>query len=92
MQTIVLNDMAAAHGLVRSGLGATVMACFLGDTDPELTRLPNVPLMPYVDVWVLTHADLKHVPRISAFTRFVSDRLRALRPVIMGEAPDKTAD
>ncbi|MDG1827504.1 MAG: LysR family transcriptional regulator [Henriciella sp.] len=92
VQTIVLNDMTAAHGLVRSGLGATVMPCFLGDTDPELTGLPNVPLMPYVDVWVLTHADLKHVPRISAFTRFVSDHLRALRPVFMGEAPDKIAD
>lgn len=91
VETITLNDMTAAHGLVRSGLGATIMPCFLGDTDPELTRLPGVPLMPYIDIWVLTHSDLKHVPRISAFTRFMSDKLRTLRPIFMGEAPDNNS-
>ena len=72
-----LDDMVAMLGAVRAGLGATRMACFLGDSDPALARVPNLPLMPYASIWVLTHADLRHVPRIATFSRFVSDALRS---------------
>ena len=82
-----LDDMVAMIGAVRAGLGATRMACFLGDTDPDLVRVPGLELMPYAPVWVLTHADLRHVPRIAAFSRFVSDALRAQRPTFAGERP-----
>ncbi|WP_299296654.1 LysR family transcriptional regulator [uncultured Tateyamaria sp.] len=81
-----LDDMVAMIGAVRAGLGATRMACFLGDTDPLLGRVPGLPLFPYPSVWVLTHADLKNVPRIATFTRFVSDALRRQRGAFVGEA------
>ncbi len=80
-----LDDMVAMLGAVAAGLGATRMPCFLGDTDPELARVPGIGLMPYPSIWVLTHADLRHVPRIAAFTQFVSDALRAKRPIFAGE-------
>ncbi|WP_299687229.1 LysR family transcriptional regulator [uncultured Tateyamaria sp.] len=83
-----LDDMVAMIGAVRAGLGATRMACFLGDTDPDLARIPGLALMPYPSVWVLTHADLRHVPRIATFSRFVSDALRARRPHFAGDAPE----
>lgn len=87
---IRLDDMVAMQGAVRADLGATRMPCFLGDTDPELMRVPGIELMPYPPVWVLTHADLRGVPRIAAFTRFMSDALRALRPVFAGNGCSET--
>ena len=79
-----LDDMVAMVGAVRAGLGATRMPCFLGDGDPGLARVPGLPLFPYPPVWVLTHADLRAVPRIAAFTRFVSDALRAQKRAFEG--------
>lgn len=83
-----LDDMVAMVGAVRAGLGATRMPCFLGDGDPDLARVPDLPLMPYAPVWVLTHADLRHVPRIATFTHFMSDALRAKRPAFAGAPQD----
>ncbi|WP_189799406.1 LysR family transcriptional regulator [Tateyamaria sp. syn59] len=81
-----LDDMVAMTGAVRAGLGATRMPCVLGDGDPTLARVPGLPLMPYAPLWVLTHADLRAVPRIAAFTEFVSAALRKQRHAFAGEA------
>ncbi|MEO0402569.1 MAG: LysR substrate-binding domain-containing protein, partial [Pseudomonadota bacterium] len=80
-----MDDMVAMYGAVRAGLGATRMPCFIGDTDPDLGRVPGIGLFPYPPIWVLTHADLRAVPRIAAFTRFVSDALREHRASFAGE-------
>ncbi|MFV2038216.1 MAG: hypothetical protein ACC646_11570, partial [Paracoccaceae bacterium] len=46
--------------------------------------VPELPDFAYSPVWVLTHADLKRVPRIRAFVHHAATRLRALRPLFMG--------
>lgn len=84
---LTVDDMAAAIGAVRAGIGATRMACFLGDSDPALVRVPGMPRFDYLPLWILTHADLRQVPRIRAFMEFTAARLRALRPMFEGEAP-----
>jgi len=81
-----VDDMTAAIGGARAGIGATRMACFLGETDPPLRRVPGLPDFPYVPVWVLTHPDLRAVPRIRAFVDFAVDRLRRMRPLFEGTA------
>lgn len=80
-----LDDMVAMMGAMRFGLGASRAPCILGDPDPELARVPGLPLMPYPPVWVLTHADLRAVPRIAAFTEFISVALRKKRATFAGE-------
>jgi len=82
---LTVDDMVAAIGAVRAGIGATRMPCFLGDTDPALTRLPDVALFAYPGVWVLTHRDLQRVKRIETFMSFTSARLRQLRPLFAGD-------
>ncbi len=84
---LTVDDMTAAVGAVRAGIGATRMACFLGDTDPALTRVPGMPLLDLHPLWLLTHADLRQVPRIQVFMEFVAARLRAQRPMFCGERP-----
>lgn len=64
------------------------MACFLGDSDPKLVRLPGVPLMPYHPIWVLTHADIRGSARVAAFTDFAAQALTALRPRFEGRKHD----
>jgi DNA-binding transcriptional LysR family regulator len=79
-----VDDMVTAAAAARVGVGATRMACFLGETDPALMRVPGLPTFPYAPVWVLTHAELRHVPRIRTFVNFMAARLRKLRPLFEG--------
>ncbi len=81
---MTVDDMISAIGAVRAGIGATRMGCFLGDADPEMMRVPGMPLFDYLPLWVLTHADLKHVPRIRAFTDYVTAGLLAQKDLFEG--------
>ncbi|MEE9389476.1 MAG: LysR family transcriptional regulator [Paracoccaceae bacterium] len=87
---LTVDDMVAAVAAVRSGLGATRMPCFLGETDPLLARVRGIELFDYPDIWVLTHSDLRKTPRIRAFMRFASDRLRNLQPIFEGTVAGPT--
>jgi DNA-binding transcriptional LysR family regulator len=73
---LTVDDMMAAVGAARAGIGATRMACFLGETDPLLQRVPGLPAFAYAPVWVLTHPDLRDVPRNRAFVEFIVAALR----------------
>lgn len=83
---LTVDDMTAAIGAVRAGIGATRMACFLGDGDPELARVPGMPIFTQLPLWVLTHADLRNVPRIRVFLDFVTERLIAMQPLFEGRS------
>ncbi|WP_271845078.1 LysR family transcriptional regulator [Cognatishimia sp. SS12] len=85
-QRFTVDDMTAAIGAARAKIGATRMACFLGDTDPVLARVPGMPLFPFRPLWVLTHEDLRQVPRIRVFMEFAVQRLVALRPLFEGHS------
>ncbi|WP_072793289.1 LysR family transcriptional regulator [Cognatishimia maritima] len=85
---LTVDDKSAAIGAVRAGIGATRLACFLGDSDPDLARVPNMPLFAQLPLWVLTHADLRDVPRIRVFLDFVTQRLLDLKPLFQGEAKE----
>ncbi|WP_420013697.1 LysR family transcriptional regulator [Tateyamaria sp.] len=80
-----LDDMVAMLGALRAGIGASRLPCFLGDSDSELIRVPGIPLQPYTPIWILTHSDMRHVPRIAAFTDFVWTAMRSMRPAFLGD-------
>lgn len=68
---IVLRELAA------EGLGIAAMPDFLGAEDLRLERVEGVlPDLP-VDLWVASHADLAHVPRIAAARRRLVEALAA---------------
>lgn len=81
---LTVDDMTAAIGALHAGIGATRMACFLGDSDPKLARVPGMPVYAHMPLWILTHADLRQVPRIRVFLDFVTERLATLRPLFEG--------
>ncbi|NOX72906.1 MAG: LysR family transcriptional regulator [Alphaproteobacteria bacterium] len=79
-----VDDMLPAVAAARAGIGATRMACFLGETDPLLQRVPDLPRFAYAPLWILTHADLREVPRIRCFVDFMAAKMRHMRPVFEG--------
>lgn len=86
--TVVVDDMVAAIGATRAGMGATRMPCFLGDSDPNLARVPGIAPFDYPAIWVLTHPDVRDVPRIKAFMGFAAIHLRAMRPKFLGHTDE----
>jgi DNA-binding transcriptional LysR family regulator len=68
-----LVGMASA---VRAGVGIGLLLTLLADDDDQLVRIHEAEPQLDTDVWILTHADLKQVPRIHLFTDFMYRRLR----------------
>lgn len=84
--TMQMDDMISVHTATKAGIGISRMPCFLGDSDPDLMRLPYVELTPYTDIWVLTHPDLKNVERIRQFMKFATAEIKKKSSLYLGHA------
>ena len=62
---------------VRNSMGVGMLLCLLADDEKELVRLAEPVNELDTDVWILTHAALKGVARVKAFTDFFYERLHA---------------
>jgi DNA-binding transcriptional LysR family regulator len=82
-----LNTVLGLAEAVEAGIGIGFLPCFIGDTRPALTRLapPDPDLS--ADLWLLTHPDLRHTPRVRLFLDFLAAEVTKLRPLIEGERP-----
>ncbi|MGX5732687.1 LysR family transcriptional regulator [Bosea thiooxidans] len=69
---------------VEQGLGIGPLPCFIADQRPGLVRLlpPNPDFA--TGLWVLTHPDIRHVPRVRAFMDFCSSELARQRALFEG--------
>ena len=69
---------------IEAGIGIGLVPCFAGDRRAGLIRLmPPISLLT-TDLWLLTHADLRQVPRIRVLLNFLAERMTALRSVVEG--------
>jgi DNA-binding transcriptional LysR family regulator len=64
-------DLAAAV----NGMGLVCLARYLGDGRP-LMRLDPPHQPPSREVWLVVHQDIRHMPRIRAFTEFLTTALK----------------
>lgn len=79
------NSLLNQADACRAGLGAALLPCLLGDPDAELRRLTD-PLPDLdVDLWLLTHRDLRRTARIRALLDFLFFEIKAQRPLLAGE-------
>lgn len=78
--TSILGLVSAA----KAGAGVAPLPIALGDAEADLVQvIPPVPELQRS--WrLLTHPDLRHTPRISAFFEFINDERDALRPILTG--------
>ncbi len=71
---------------VEVGIGIGYLPTFIGDARPALRRLA-LPDPDLADaLWLLTHADLRRVPRVRAVLDQLNALLSAQRPLLEGEA------
>lgn len=69
------NSMTSRWQAARTGLGVALLPRFMGDPTPELVRV-SIDAPPTIrELWVLTHRDVKDVPRIRAAANFLYDRI-----------------
>lgn len=79
------NTVLALAAAVEAGIGIGHIPCFIGDTSRALTRLSPPEPEFAAGLWLLTHPDLRHSPRIRMFLDFVAAEMVRLRPLIEGE-------
>ncbi len=60
------NGLRAVVQAVASGLGLGILPCFLADSRPDLQRLSGPEPVLTRELWLLTHAEMRDVPRIRA--------------------------
>ncbi|MDA8231948.1 MAG: LysR family transcriptional regulator [Magnetospirillum sp.] len=77
------NDTAMMIAAAQAGLGMAVLPCYLGDSAPGLRRIVAITGLG-LDLWILTHRDLRRTPRIRALTDFLAKELVQYRDLISG--------
>jgi DNA-binding transcriptional LysR family regulator len=79
-----VNTVLGLAEAVEQGLGIGHLPCFIGDARPGLVRLglPNPEFA--ADLWLLTHPDLRHSPRVRVFLDFMAGEVAKRRKFIEG--------
>jgi DNA-binding transcriptional LysR family regulator len=83
-QGIRVNSLVSIAEMIAAGAGAGVLPCFVGDIRADLTRVGEPIRELDVDLWVLTHPDMRHAARVRAFTNHVGGQLVKLRKRLEG--------
>jgi DNA-binding transcriptional LysR family regulator len=82
---IRVNNVLAVKTMVEAGVGVGFMPCFMGDTGTSITRVIDPDPQWNSDLWILTHPDLRQVPRVRAVMDHFAEELAALRPLFEGD-------
>ncbi|MGF9761853.1 LysR family transcriptional regulator [Microvirga sp. 0TCS3.31] len=79
-----VNTVLGLAEAVEQGLGIGHLPCFIADRRPGLVRLgpPNPEFA--ADLWLLTHPDLRHSPRVRVFLDFLAAEVARQRKFIEG--------
>ena len=72
-----MGGASAMLEAVGEGIGIGYLALPRGDNDDRLVRLGPVEPELSLDIWVLTHPDLRHNSRIRTFMEFIADEIKA---------------
>ncbi len=77
-----IDSVSSLLEAVRLGIGATILPCFIGESDPTLTRITPGETVSSRDIWLLVHADLRKVPRIRTFLDFFIQYIKSQKHLI----------
>ena len=83
-----VDSMAAMHGMVRAGLGVSILPCYTADLDSDLVRLDEKPFLdPKFSIWVLYHPDARRTQRLRLFVDFLVSCIRSDKDLFEGQRP-----
>jgi len=72
------------------GLGIAFLPCYVGDADDRLLRVSDTLAMHDLDLWVLTHRDLKNTARVRALMTHLYSELSARTYLFGGDMKQPT--
>jgi DNA-binding transcriptional LysR family regulator len=78
------NNQQVQSEAAPAGLGLAVLPTYVGDQSPELRRLFTLDDDMALDLWLLTHPDLRQTARIKAFTEFILQAVKRDKAVLEG--------
>ena len=79
-----VDSLLAAREAVLAGMGVALLPCHLGDGEPALVRLGPAQPEVRLDLWLLTHPDLRRTARVRAFMEVMGRRLAGEREQLEG--------
>jgi DNA-binding transcriptional LysR family regulator len=83
-----VNTVLGMAEAIEQGLGIGHLPCFIGDATPGLVRL-GAPVPEFATgLWLLTHPDLRHSPRVRVFLDFLAAEIGRQRKIIEGATVD----
>jgi DNA-binding transcriptional LysR family regulator len=83
-----VNTVLGVAEAIEQGLGIGHLPCFIGDARPGLVRL-GAPVPEFATgLWLLTHPDLRHSPRVRVFLDFLAAEIGKQRKLIEGAIVD----
>lgn len=89
-----VNTVLGLTEAVEAGIGIGPLPCFIADPRPGLVRLSEPQPEFSTSLWMLTHPDLRHAPRVRAFLDTFAGEIGAYRPLLEGQGavPDPQAN
>jgi len=67
------------------GMGVSLLPCYLGDRDKRLRRIGEPVQALTIELWVLTHPDLRHTARVKALIAFLNVELAKMADLFAGK-------
>jgi DNA-binding transcriptional LysR family regulator len=77
------NNLLIQHDITKRGAGIGYFPCYIGDSDPALVRLSQP--KPTLDVWLLSHRDLRAAARMRAFRQFIIKHIPEIEAKLTGK-------
>lgn len=87
-----LDTVLGLAEAVEAGIGIGFVPCFIADVRPGLTRLSAPDPKLAADLWLLTHPDMRHTPRVRLFLDFMAAEISRLKPLIEGSRREDADD
>lgn len=80
-----VNTVLGLAEAVEQGIGIGPLPCFIADARPGLVRLSGAEEPFSAGLWLLTHPDLRHAPRVRAFMDFIAKEISREKERIEGK-------
>ncbi len=80
-----ISDSLTQLDAVKAGLGFGFLFCFMGESEPDLVRVPPTNFVRLGWAWVLTHPDLVSTERVRVCVRFLVDAMAKHKRQLQGQ-------
>jgi molybdate transport repressor ModE-like protein len=71
-----VDETSLTLAALKEGMGVGFLPCFLGDTDPNLTRFREPEEQHELGLWLLYHSDLRNTKRVTLFREHMQREIK----------------